>query len=218
MYCTQCGSKANPEDRYCSSCGRLLDGSEAGISGGPGAPGPAWSGRGAVGERRGLATAEPALVPASEAELATFGRRAAGLGIDLLGAAALAFAILIVLSIIAVVADPDIVDREPTDAESERLAVLWFGTLFGLWFAFTWWFNALGWTLGKRAMGLRIIREDGSPPGAGAGMGRTFGAWLSWLAVGLGFLWAAWDEQQQTWHDKMAGTYVVMADSLRRPR
>jgi hypothetical protein len=29
--------------------------------------------------------------------------------------------------------------------------------------------------------------------------------------VGLGYFWMLWDEQQQTWHDKIAGTTVERA-------
>jgi uncharacterized RDD family membrane protein YckC len=29
------------------------------------------------------------------------------------------------------------------------------------------------------------------------------------LVGGLGFLWALWDNKQQGWHDKLAGTLVV---------
>jgi uncharacterized RDD family membrane protein YckC len=61
-------------------------------------------------------------------------------------------------------------------------------------------------------LGLRIVREDLEAPGIATGLGRTLGAWLSWLAVGLGFLWGTWDDRGQTWHDKMAGTFVVRVD------
>ncbi len=29
--------------------------------------------------------------------------------------------------------------------------------------------------------------------------------------------WATWDDEARTWHDKLAGTYVVRTDSLPRP-
>jgi uncharacterized RDD family membrane protein YckC len=32
---------------------------------------------------------------------------------------------------------------------------------------------------------------------------------LSILVLFLGYFWAAWDRKRQTWHDKIAGTYVV---------
>ena len=63
--------------------------------------------------------------------------------------------------------------------------------------------------MGQRVVGLRIVGDDGRAPGAGGGFGRTIGAILSGLALGLGYLWATWDGRKQTWHDKIASTYVV---------
>ena len=40
-------------------------------------------------------------------------------------------------------------------------------------------------------------------------IGRYFGYYLSILPLGLGFLWIAFDERKQGWHDKLAGTVVV---------
>jgi hypothetical protein len=38
---------------------------------------------------------------------------------------------------------------------------------------------------------------------------RELGKLLSGLVFGLGFAWALWDKDGQTWHDKIAGTVVV---------
>ena len=32
---------------------------------------------------------------------------------------------------------------------------------------------------------------------------------FSLVVAGLGFLWMLWDPERQTWHDRVAGTYVV---------
>jgi uncharacterized RDD family membrane protein YckC len=32
---------------------------------------------------------------------------------------------------------------------------------------------------------------------------------VSGVALGLGYLWMLWDPNKQTWHDKVAKTYVV---------
>jgi hypothetical protein len=37
------------------------------------------------------------------------------------------------------------------------------------------------------------------------------------LSVGtlfLGFLWATWDEDELTWHDRLSGTYLTAPDTL----
>lgn len=40
-------------------------------------------------------------------------------------------------------------------------------------------------------------------------MRETIGKLVSGLVFGLGFWWAIWDKDKQTWHDKLAKTYVV---------
>lgn len=218
MVCSECGAEAAEGARYCSSCGRLLDDAPRGgpreVAAG-GEPGLSWAGRGpaVAGAATGVATEEPREL--AELRLATFGQRLGGFAIDLGAAAGIGFGLMILASAIYLGATGLPEDNTFTDEQAEAAATIWWALFVPIWFATTWFFNSKGWTLGKRAMGLRIVGSDGRPPGVGRGMGRTLGAWLSWVSLGLGFLWAAWDQRGQTWHDKMVGTYVVRADSLR---
>lgn len=67
-----------------------------------------------------------------------------------------------------------------------------------------------GGTLGKRIVGLRVVRSDGSRVGVGcAALRELVGRPLSLLALGLGFLWMLDDRRRQTWHDQLADTVVV---------
>ena len=70
--------------------------------------------------------------------------------------------------------------------------------------------NANGGTLGKKAVGIRL--EDANT-GENIGIGMAFLRYVvaiaSFFALLLGFLWAAWDDKTQTWHDKAAGSVVV---------
>ena len=74
---------------------------------------------------------------------------------------------------------------------------------------------ATGQTFGKRTLGIRVVNRDGDPPGLGRALIRYvlgFGVEvvLAYVLVGfLGLLWPLWDKDKQTWHDKIAGTYVV---------
>lgn len=69
-----------------------------------------------------------------------------------------------------------------------------------------------GQTPGKMFMGIKVMDEQGRVPGIGrAIMREVIGKFLSGLVFYLGFFWAAWDNQRQTWHDKIAGTWVVPA-------
>jgi uncharacterized RDD family membrane protein YckC len=67
-----------------------------------------------------------------------------------------------------------------------------------------------GQTLGKKILGIRVVRTDGSPVTYGRAFARSLGYLLSlFFGTFLGFLWALWDRRRQAWHDKIAGTVVV---------
>ena len=79
--------------------------------------------------------------------------------------------------------------------------------------------TANGGAWGKRIANIRIVRErDGQKPGYGSALGRVLITWIFsaiplvgnivWLVDNLSMLW---DGENQTWHDKVAGTVVVRA-------
>jgi len=69
-----------------------------------------------------------------------------------------------------------------------------------------------GQTWGRRIVGIKVVRTDnGNAPGWGKAIGRSLFSYISAWPLYLGFLWMIWDDQKQTWHDKVAGTYVVQA-------
>jgi uncharacterized RDD family membrane protein YckC len=71
-----------------------------------------------------------------------------------------------------------------------------------------------GQTLGKRALGIRVIDfKAGGPIGYGRGLLRYIARFLSAIVVFIGYLWMLWDPEKQTWHDKIAGTVVVPVDA-----
>jgi uncharacterized RDD family membrane protein YckC len=96
---------------------------------------------------------------------------------------------------------------------SITMAMLWLlFVLFGpaLYFIISW--ATRGQTLGYRAMGLQLVRADGTQPTVGAAVARYLGVMLctTILLPGLlGVLWMLWDEKRQAWYDKMADTLVV---------
>lgn len=65
-------------------------------------------------------------------------------------------------------------------------------------------------TPGKMAIKAVIVDElTGEQPSTGQLIGRYFAYFLSAIPLCLGFLWVAWDDKKQGWHDKLAGTVVV---------
>jgi len=90
---------------------------------------------------------------------------------------------------------------------SMAFAILPFPLLFGCYvFAFWLW---RGTTIGGIVFNLKVARLDGRPVDAATAAVRTLVAFLSVIPAGLGFLWCLWDDERQTWHDKVAGTVVV---------
>jgi len=71
--------------------------------------------------------------------------------------------------------------------------------------------HVVGCSPGKAIVGLRVVREDGHRPTLLQATLRLLGYWLSALPFFLGFFWCLFDEDRQTWHDKLAHTYVVYA-------
>ena len=66
-----------------------------------------------------------------------------------------------------------------------------------------------GTTLGGMICQLRLVRVDGEPLKLPEALVRGFTGIFSLLVVGLGFLWVIRDPERQSWHDRVAGTYVV---------
>lgn len=71
-----------------------------------------------------------------------------------------------------------------------------------------------GRTLGKRVMGIIILQEDGRIADSKEALVRAFGQWLSLLPLGLGYLWALWDPNHETWHDKLSKTVAFRYQDL----
>jgi uncharacterized RDD family membrane protein YckC len=76
-----------------------------------------------------------------------------------------------------------------------------------------------GQTLGKQVLSIRVARHDGQPVTAATALirdvlmkGVVIGG-IGGLFLGipplLDGLWPLWDDQRQTWHDKVAATVVV---------
>lgn len=69
-------------------------------------------------------------------------------------------------------------------------------------------------TLGARTLGmdhehLEVVSYQGNPITVQEARLRSFGYLISLGCFGLGFLWALFDPEQLTWHDKMSRTLVV---------
>lgn len=65
-------------------------------------------------------------------------------------------------------------------------------------------------SIGKMAISAKIVdARTGKVPTKNQLIGRYFAYLLSFLPLGLGFLWIAFDSKKQGWHDKLTGTAVI---------
>jgi uncharacterized RDD family membrane protein YckC len=64
-------------------------------------------------------------------------------------------------------------------------------------------------TPGKMALGLKVVRADGSPVDYGRAAGRYFAKILSAIILGIGYIMAAFDSQKRALHDMICDTRVI---------
>ncbi len=228
MFCSQCGTKVSADSAFCSECGTSLAATTvapaqpAGVA--PAAPatpkyaapaqtpaygapqqvgGVAWApgmlgfncgrcGRPAMPDRRFCTYCTGLIADPASGRMAGLFQRFVANVID----TALGWVALVVLIVVASGAG---------DAGPILALVLAIGWIV-LWVVLM----NQGTTLGKLLLGLRVQRTDGSNPGFWTMLLREWiGKFISYVFFGLGYWWAIWDKDRQTWHDKIAGTVVV---------
>ncbi|MDP6822474.1 MAG: RDD family protein [Dehalococcoidia bacterium] len=75
-----------------------------------------------------------------------------------------------------------------------------------------------GQTPGKMVAGIIVVDDEGHVPGVAVAIPREMvGRLVASAALGLGLAWISFDPKRQGWHDKIAGTYVVMKPKSDRP-
>ena len=66
-------------------------------------------------------------------------------------------------------------------------------------------------SVGKLALGLRVVDQHGETPSLPVSIGRNAGKLLSCFTLLIGFMMAGWTARKQALHDKIAGCYVIRA-------
>jgi len=154
----------------------------------------------------------------SSIRYAGFISRAMAFVIDLIVISLTTFLVTTVLSIIAQFFDLGLtqitLDDQTTVTPLQALVTLvagLFQVFFGLvYFLFFW--VLVGFTPGMGLVGLRLSRCNGQQLGLGRAIVRYIGYWISFIFLGLGFIWILFDRRRQGWHDKLAGTCVTYVD------
>ena len=75
---------------------------------------------------------------------------------------------------------------------------------------FGWCWTRGGQTLGMRAWKMRVRTRDGGPLGWRSSLARFAAALVSIGAAGAGLLWAAFDRDGMSLHDRLSGTVLEM--------
>ncbi|MRR16966.1 MAG: RDD family protein [Deltaproteobacteria bacterium] len=104
--------------------------------------------------------------------------------------------------------------NDPQYLGSIGIAIAGFYTL--LFIAYFTYFQGLGGrTPGKKLLGLQVVSVDGRPISFGVAFLRSVGYLVSSLlfTIPLGYIWAAFDKRKQAWHDKIAGTVVIIRET-----
>ena len=86
--------------------------------------------------------------------------------------------------------------------DSDTFVPVFLAYRFGFW---TW----KGATVGAIICQLRVTRIDGTRIGPAEALVRSLASIFSIGVLGIGCLWVLRDPEQQAWHDKIAGTFVV---------
>ncbi|MBF0417306.1 MAG: RDD family protein [Magnetococcales bacterium] len=182
MFCTQCGTKNDESDRFCSQCGVTL----------PGAAGDTMA-------------VEPSLAPPRYAGF-WFRFLAAIVDALLCQIVIVVIALLLGFALIASMT-PTFSESEIMNAGSGMgflvgILVQW------LWFTVS---ESSRWqaTLGKKMFGLRVTDEQGGRIGFGRANTRYWCKILSTLILFIGFVMVAFTKKKQGLHDKIADTLVI---------
>jgi uncharacterized RDD family membrane protein YckC len=145
-----------------------------------------------------------------------FGRRATAAAIDLALLIAVTASVTLLAALLLRIPMPSlrelgpdllvagILDRNPMAVGAVGLFLGMTG-LYQLYFA-----GISGQTMGMRLLGIRLISQRGTTPGATRGMVRLLAMAPSLLPAGLGWIWALFDREHRALHDHIAGTYLIL--------
>lgn len=134
--------------------------------------------------------------------------------------------VLMPVFIAGVMAGLTAIPDEPSGLDDGELtAILVTGLTFPVVY-YCWMMSATnGQTVGKRALKIRVVREDGQPVTAGFAFRREVivigwlfggigGAFLFGLPQVINYLWPLWDDNRQALHDKIVKSRVVLAEPV----
>lgn len=205
--CNACGKMAHEQATQCPSCGETLPVFGGGAAAPPPPPPAAYS---AAPLEAGSAADGMALPQGSVqlGEYASFWIRLGAYLIDnvIVSVVSLPF------GVIAAMMNFSQASMEgPSSPSAGSFAIQMVGNLAAL---IVWVGNSIylqgtrGASLGKRMCKIVVLNDQGEVLGIGRTVLREIFKIISGCVCLLGYLWMLWDPERQTWHDKVAGSYV----------
>jgi len=74
---------------------------------------------------------------------------------------------------------------------------------------FSWFWIHGGQTLGMKTWKVKLINNDSQVINWKQALTREITAVISWLFLGLGFIWSIFDKQNRCWHDIISNTSLI---------
>jgi uncharacterized RDD family membrane protein YckC len=147
----------------------------------------------------------------SEREPASFWQRAGAYAIDLAALGLIWFGSAVAFGI------PGNRPEEGFDEPWDTIVEIIIFALPAYWFVYHWVSNSIGQSVGKRMLSISIEPSIAERSRILRGLIRTTAEIVSAIPLGLGYWWALWDGEHQTWHDKLARTRVVGPGAITAP-
>jgi uncharacterized RDD family membrane protein YckC len=98
----------------------------------------------------------------------------------------------------------------PGRMDRDFLGLDWWDITLILWLAYhVCFWKWRGTTIGGIILGIKLVRVDGRPLDFPVALVRALASVLSFFVLCLGFFWAGFSHDKQSWHDKIAGTVMV---------
>ncbi len=199
MYCSHCGMEISPDARFCQFCGRNV------AEPAPVEPPPA--------EPAAVPAGTPAPAPISELAYAGFWLRFLAYLLDYIAVVVslvvLAFGVAIVVGIfLGAAGSLEAMDEKQWEKLGEAIGQIMF---LPAWLVYYILLESSSWqaTLGKKALGMKVVTLDGGRPSFGRVTRRNVAKILSALLLLIGFLLAGFTEKKQALHDLLADCLVV---------
>lgn len=81
--------------------------------------------------------------------------------------------------------------------------------LLSVFYFYYWFWTRYGRTLGMQTWRIKLVSMDGKPLTLKQCTIRFLGGWISFLSLGLGFLWVMLNQEKLAWHDRWSRSQII---------